>query len=772
MKLLSYDGYTFATNGYFAAFEAGTARGMWSVLPQIRPRHNGAGVLTGVQVTERAIPVVFGYSGVDTYETAFLRLLGRLDPLDAEPRKLVAQLNDGTQVECWAIVTMPGGATVDDDVNLLAVTFVTTSPVWQASTENSKTTSFTTSSTTALLPSGGQTTAPVRIEITFSASTADRHWVYPVVITNTTELNWYREVIVVDIGDTTSGITTNSNQVTVFYQGVEQACTPLNWGTLRTYVAFPVTLAAGDQAVYEVVAPKTSGESDAITRTRSLTSASRFDGNYCAFDLGADTGTATSGASTTLTRSTSSWTVDRWAGGFVEILSGTGAGQCRRIASNTATALTVTRAWTTNPDATSVFAVHTSGWFVDGGIASAATSTTLTDSSQAWDTNTLAGGTVTILSGTGSGQTRSIDSNTATQVTVGTAWTTTPNTTSVYVIRRRGYHSYYVDPVSHSEAQRGGWQINKRYAKPSRVLFGGDICNGWRRTTYLDNRDDYSQLRVTVDTGLGAAGHWFPILNAVRRKGDDRRLQEEGTGDGVTITSALGYVGMRFDYRQRNVNGVGKFVVAVREAGGEDWQDVLTDGTTRASLTTVAAQYADFTGLGTVNHIYMGVLPADDVEIPNTAAVTDQVEARWHKTLRLWQTPGAATIAVNAREDKVRLSGRISTDPATLGELRFGRSAGVDRELFLPDDGTTRLVVDSGIGQVYTQSGPYSYSPKTYVPWAMLAIQLKQPQDASDTGERIASRWLETYPGVANVTITDMPGDGSAVLYATAAYFG
>jgi hypothetical protein len=70
---------------------------------------------------------------------------------------------------------------------------------------------------------------------------------------------------------------------------------------------------------------------------------------------GFDTGTATAGAGTTLTCGTKTWPTNGWTNYEVRILSGTGAGQIRTVASNTGTVLTVSAAWTTNPDATSVF---------------------------------------------------------------------------------------------------------------------------------------------------------------------------------------------------------------------------------------------------------------------------------------------------------------------------------------------------------------------------------------------------------------------------------
>jgi hypothetical protein len=68
------------------------------------------------------------------------------------------------------------------------------------------------------------------------------------------------------------------------------------------------------------------------------------------------------------------------------------------------------------------------------GTATAATSTTLTNSGASMTTNIHAGSIIRIIDGTGDGQTRGIASNTATQFTVTVAWDITPDTTSRYVV--------------------------------------------------------------------------------------------------------------------------------------------------------------------------------------------------------------------------------------------------------------------------------------------------------------------------------------------------
>lgn len=68
------------------------------------------------------------------------------------------------------------------------------------------------------------------------------------------------------------------------------------------------------------------------------------------------------------------------------------------------------------------------------GTASAGASTTLTDSTAAWTVNGYANYCVTIYDGTGEGQIRTIESNTATILTVRDDWATNPDSTSKYIV--------------------------------------------------------------------------------------------------------------------------------------------------------------------------------------------------------------------------------------------------------------------------------------------------------------------------------------------------
>jgi hypothetical protein len=90
------------------------------------------------------------------------------------------------------------------------------------------------------------------------------------------------------------------------------------------------------------------------TDGKLISTPSWFNTDYKAFA----TGTATAGGASTLTNSAKTWATNQWTNYQIRIVSGTGAGQIRTIASNTGTVITVGSAWTTNPDATSVYNIE------------------------------------------------------------------------------------------------------------------------------------------------------------------------------------------------------------------------------------------------------------------------------------------------------------------------------------------------------------------------------------------------------------------------------
>ncbi len=66
--------------------------------------------------------------------------------------------------------------------------------------------------------------------------------------------------------------------------------------------------------------------------------------------------------------------------------------------------------------------------------ATAGGAATLTDSTKTWDVDFYTGASLAITGGTGQGQTRTVASNTATELTVTVAWDTEPDATSDYTL--------------------------------------------------------------------------------------------------------------------------------------------------------------------------------------------------------------------------------------------------------------------------------------------------------------------------------------------------
>ncbi len=131
-----------------------------------------------------------------------------------------------------------------------------------------------------------------------------------------------------------------------------------------------------------------------------------------------------------------------YTGNLVQIVTGTGLGQSRTIIAynGTTKVATVDRNWVTTPTNTSSFSIVANivpSSFSDEGVAQAAGATTVTLASTASATDSLyVGSVVTILSGTGSGQTREITAyNGTTKVaTVDSAWSVNPDSTSGYAV--------------------------------------------------------------------------------------------------------------------------------------------------------------------------------------------------------------------------------------------------------------------------------------------------------------------------------------------------
>ena len=228
--------------------------------------------------------------------------------------------------------------------------------------------------------------------------------------------------------------------------------------------------------------------------------AGTFGGGACgtASAIG-PSGTATAGSTTSLT---TNLTLARSLAGYqIEITGGPGAGDIRTIAYNTVGAngvITTTSAFSAAITASSTYRLITPRYYVlcpgtlaagsfkvydfalntwttlsitglpasigtdakliatpsyadNGaefnfatGAATAGAASTLTNASKTWAVNQWANFQIKIVSGTGAGQIRTIASNTASVITVSSAWTTIPDVTSSYHIEGNDDFLYFM----------------------------------------------------------------------------------------------------------------------------------------------------------------------------------------------------------------------------------------------------------------------------------------------------------------------------------------
>ena len=128
--------------------------------------------------------------------------------------------------------------------------------------------------------------------------------------------------------------------------------------TGRFYIMNAGTTAAGIFKVFDVATMAWQ----ANLATTNLPASWGTDGRMVlAYNFGEifATGTSTgSNTTTTLNNTGKAWTTNQWTNYQIRISGGLGMGQVRTIASNTGTALTVSSAWTTTPDATSQYTIE------------------------------------------------------------------------------------------------------------------------------------------------------------------------------------------------------------------------------------------------------------------------------------------------------------------------------------------------------------------------------------------------------------------------------
>lgn len=128
------------------------------------------------------------------------------------------------------------------------------------------------------------------------------------------------------------------------------------------------------------------------------------------------------------------WVNHQWVGFTFQVTSGTAKNQEAMVLDNIGGVLTLASGLTVVPDGTSLYRL-TAVTGSRGGLVSAVPSTTsVSDTTQAWVDKQWAGWTLKIVSGTGAGQAMLVTTNIGNVLTLASAFATPPDTTSRYLL--------------------------------------------------------------------------------------------------------------------------------------------------------------------------------------------------------------------------------------------------------------------------------------------------------------------------------------------------
>ena len=613
--------------------------------PVIQERLDNTPAYAGVSQGALTLSVTFIPVQNAQIEATFAALLAQLDPESDELGDLTGQLVDGTAITTEATL----GSWRYLSVNQLEVDFIVPCGCWMyTSTTSSGTLAALTSTESTDIPvpvynTGYKTVRPV-IDIAWPGVTnrtsfaAAYGFRYRRQFTLTNNGTQTIDNVPVQIGplDTQSLVTASKmnsdcSDLRIYRNGrqLRRYVIAPNWSS--TYIWFvPDTLPVGATHTYDIVYGNSAANTTTYTSTgdnTDLTLVFSSQGSALNFtvepfepavDIRGDFVPFTSSTSSSVTVTGASWETNQWKGGTII----NSDGQMRRCASNTSATLVTTRNWSSNPSGTDKITVTKSGLKGDGGKSTGSSSgTTLTDSSQSWQANEWVGATFEVISGTGNGSTRTVSSNTATQLTLSSA-ITVDTTTSYRVYRNNGMWNYDMrnSTAALSQSDRNGtfrglWKTNEWNNRPSQVRF--DAPGSWTRGVYKRSTDAFS-----VPRAYKGGNDWYATPYFSRaREGRVGTQEEVGVADSVrlytpfNILSFQGDIQFRSDPQNASLGGdpslgMCKFVLGTQQSGGEDWQLVFQKTDDEATAVTVSLDTDFYTSdSNSVNRIMMALIP-------------------------------------------------------------------------------------------------------------------------------------------------------------------
>lgn len=300
-------------------------------------------------------------------------------------------------------------------------------------------------------------------------------------------------------------------------------------------------------------------------------------GSFGATHQTPSSGTAQAGAATTITLVAGASAVnDFYKNDGIYILSGTGAGQFRFISGYVgATKVATVATWATNPDATSVYVVlpfgaiagataptasenaiavweeargshTTAGSFGQyfqtvfrGGTAQAGTTSSITLDSGASATNDLYKyGIISIIAGTGAGQSRQCNGYTGSSkvATVGVNWTVAPDNTSVFLLTPLG-----VDAATIAAIAAAVWE-ETRAAHSTAGTMGEYVTADAQRLKGDSTAATNAKNAFDGATGYGFTNCTMPTVTTATTVGSVTGAVGSVTGAVGSVTGAVGSV--------------------------------------------------------------------------------------------------------------------------------------------------------------------------------------------------------------------------------------
>lgn len=403
------------------------------------------------------------------------------------------------------------------------------------------------------------------------------------------------------------------------------------------------------------------GITQAVNNTLSMTGGSLFDGTSCLID----SGTTTAATTTTLTCATKVWPIGDLVGASVYITGGTGAGQIRTIIGNSGNQLTISAAtsgggglWAVTPDTTSTFLIYR-GPIAETGKATAATSSTLTDSNAAFGTNRFLGCTLEITAGTGVGQKRIVQGNTSTVFTIngGTTFTVTfsgTTTGGTYVFCFRHVYSAAIAYNASAATVQAALEAMSTIGAGNVTVSGGPIPTTMTITfinALATNTTDELSIGTATLTGSSPSGTvvgaWATLPDST-----SQYALYFGTSGMLAPQAYSGALGAHnAGVADSTVFDSGPSSLRLDATGSHEFE-LMVPAT--ATTISIAARYDSYYG-GTTQKPRLILLAQPDLGVTQQTATMMQAVDTW-ETLSLTFTPtkaGVITIRLVATSDTI-----------------------------------------------------------------------------------------------------------------------